>query len=422
MHELGDSALTLQAANRSWLRQAAALVQVRARLVIVLVAIGLVVGYWDVIAGQWNWVLRLANLLPERHSAVSPDTEFFCPMDPGVISPWEDECPICYMALVRRKKGEAILLPDGVVARMQVSPERLQLAGVKTVLVDFRPLEHEIVALGLVRESSTTDQTKTIVVSVSREDVRFIAMGQVAEVRSSVAEAAPARGKLAAIGEIDSAAGSVRAEIALDSPGPAWQPGALATAVFRTPLADLEPYRSLSREPPPLRKGELRVAYISREHPEVLRDRPGRCPLDGSELIATPLIDNQRLDYWCPMHPEVFSPEDGHECAKCNGMKLLPRIVSYARPGQVLAVPASAVIDTGRQQLVYVEVAPGMLEAWPVKLGSRAGGFYPVLSGLQAGDRAVTAGAMLLDAETRLSGQASTAYFGAATAAAKPGP
>ncbi len=411
---LDERAVSAPLPARSWLWQALTLVQVRARLVLVLVAIGLLVGYWDDLSAGWSAILRRVGLASERRSAVSPDTEFFCPMDPGVISPWEDECPICHMALVRRKKGEAVVLPEGVVARMQVSPQRLQLAGVKTAAVDYRPLHHEIVALGKVLKASDADTSRIAAVTVAREDSPFLVVGQAAEVRLSSAEASFVRGKLVKVDTSDPSAGSMQAEVAIDEPGTAWQPGALVTALFHVPLAEFEPYRSLAREPPPLRKGEPRTAYISREHPEIIRTKTGRCPLDGSQLVATPLEDNQRLDYWCPMHPEVFSPEDGHECAKCNGMKLLPRIVSFARPGHVLAVPAGAVINTGRQQLVYVEVAPGMLEAWPVQLGLRAGSYYPVLSGLKAGDRVVAAGAMLLDAETRLSGQASTAYFGAA--------
>ena len=30
----------------------------------------------------------------------------FCPMDPGVLSDWPGKCSICYMALVRREKGD----------------------------------------------------------------------------------------------------------------------------------------------------------------------------------------------------------------------------------------------------------------------------------------------------------------------------
>jgi hypothetical protein len=48
-----------------------------------------------------------------------------------------------------------------------------------------------------------------------------------------------------------------------------------------------------------------------------------------------------------------------------------------------------------------------------VQLGPRCGGFYPVLRGLQPGDRVATTGSFLIDAETRLSGGAASTYFGA---------
>ncbi|MDZ4688657.1 MAG: heavy metal-binding domain-containing protein, partial [Planctomycetaceae bacterium] len=64
-------------------------------------------------------------------------TEFFCPMDPGVISAWPAICPICNMDLITRKKTDAVLLPEGVLARMQLSPYRVQLAGVRTAPVEL---------------------------------------------------------------------------------------------------------------------------------------------------------------------------------------------------------------------------------------------------------------------------------------------
>ena len=49
------------------------------------------------------------------------------------------KCPICGMPLSIRKKGEAAPLPAGITGRVQLSPERIQLAGIKTVPVEYRP-------------------------------------------------------------------------------------------------------------------------------------------------------------------------------------------------------------------------------------------------------------------------------------------
>jgi hypothetical protein len=45
------------------------------------------------------------------------------------------------MDLIPRKKADAVLLPEGVVARMQLSPYRVQLAGIRTVPVEQRLAE-----------------------------------------------------------------------------------------------------------------------------------------------------------------------------------------------------------------------------------------------------------------------------------------
>src|SRR5262249_15147822 len=111
--------------------------------------------------------------------AVSSDTEYFCPMDPGVTSDWPTKCGVCNMSLVRRKRGEAVSLPDGVVARMQLSPNRIQLAGIQTAPASFRALALEYEGAGLV----TIDHGKPIVaVEVPLRQSAGIAAGQPVEI------------------------------------------------------------------------------------------------------------------------------------------------------------------------------------------------------------------------------------------------
>jgi Cu(I)/Ag(I) efflux system membrane fusion protein len=69
---------------------------------------------------------------------------------------------------------------------------------------------------------------------------------------------------------------------------------------------------------------------------------------------------------------------------------------------RLLSVPETAVIDTGTRQYVFVERQAGLYEATLVKLGPRAGAYYPVLDGLKAGEKVVTRGSFLIDAEARL--------------------
>jgi Cu(I)/Ag(I) efflux system membrane fusion protein len=69
---------------------------------------------------------------------------------------------------------------------------------------------------------------------------------------------------------------------------------------------------------------------------------------------------------------------------------------------KLLAILRSALIEAGRNRIVYVESAPGVYDMRAVTLGPLAGEFYPVLGGLQEGDKIVTVGAFLIDSENRL--------------------
>jgi multidrug efflux pump subunit AcrA (membrane-fusion protein)/Cu/Ag efflux protein CusF len=70
--------------------------------------------------------------------------------------------------------------------------------------------------------------------------------------------------------------------------------------------------------------------------------------------------------------------------------------------GAVLAVPQSAVIDSGTRQVVLVQVGEGRFAPRDVKLGARGDGYVEVLEGLQEGEKVVTAGNFLIDAESNL--------------------
>lgn len=98
------------------------------------------------------------------------------------------------------------------------------------------------------------------------------------------------------------------------------------------------------------------------------------------------------------------------------GMRLRPGMFAQARiarPGEhVLAVPRSALVNTGEHTLVYVAKANSVFEAHEVQIGVAADEFYPVISGLRGGERIVTEGNFLLDSQTRLTGGMSGMFGG----------
>ena len=72
--------------------------------------------------------------------------------------------------------------------------------------------------------------------------------------------------------------------------------------------------------------------------------------------------------------------------------------------GQKLAIPATAVLDTGTRQVVYVDVGDGFFAPRQVKLGDRADDMVEVTAGLKAGEKVASSAVFLIDSEAKLKG------------------
>src|SRR5262245_42042767 len=162
--------------SKVWLALRA--IQVRLRFIAVLVLAFVIVGQWETLRNYWDRVTSLARDSGRGFQTVSNDTEYFCPMDPGVVTDWPSKCGICNMALVRRKKGEATPLPSGVVARMQFSPYRVQLAGIQVLPASYQALAREVVLSGSV----VGQKPCTIEAELFDRDRPLVVAGQKAEV------------------------------------------------------------------------------------------------------------------------------------------------------------------------------------------------------------------------------------------------
>jgi len=90
------------------------------------------------------------------------------------------------------------------------------------------------------------------------------------------------------------------------------------------------------------------------------------------------------------------------------GGKLKPQMYTNVdikiNMGKKLAIPESAVIDTGVRQVVYVDKGEGIFEPREVMLGMRAEGFVEVLRGLKAGEKVASSANFLIDSEAQLKG------------------
>jgi membrane fusion protein, copper/silver efflux system len=354
---------------RRWLPlRAGAVVLARARFLLLVGGLLGLIAAWPFLQNYWA---KLTGTAPTG-GTVSPDTEYWCPMCPGVVSDWPTKCPVCNMTLVRRQKGEMTPLPDGVVARVQLSPYRLQLAGVRTSAVEYLRMEYEVTAAGFLEAvpGSGGESPLFLAADVFERDAEMLSVGQEGQVSCDARPGETAAGRIAEITPAAVPAAGRRVRVRVENPRAELRPGQYAAAKFRTPVARLDSHRRL----------EL----------ERWRDRAA---------VGFTLASLGRIE--CP-------PSEGPLFALVDaGVRH-----AAARQGFALGVPESAVIDTGTRQVVYVESMPGTFDAVEVRLGRRCGDFYPVRSGLELGHRVATAGAVLLDAETHLNPSVAASYFG----------
>jgi Cu(I)/Ag(I) efflux system membrane fusion protein len=149
------------------------------------------------------------------------------------------------------------------------------------------------------------------------------------------------------------------------------------------------------------------------------KEKPLKPGMFVSAMIRAGLLANGQLaptgvegKWTCLMHPQVLE-EKGGPCPICK-MELtqIPAAATPTKPEDelVLAVPVTAVLDSGVRKLAYVERAPGEYVPAELKLGPRAGDFYPVLDGLKEGDRVAVRGNFLLDSQFQISGLPSLFY------------
>ncbi len=445
----------------------------RLRFIFILIAIGLVIVYWDTLAAHYDRWTRKAD---EKKTAAS-DIEYFCPMHPTVVrdNP-KDKCPICFMPLSKRKKGEAHeeSLPPGIVSRVQLSPYRVVLAGVQTWRVSYVPLSKRITSVGYVEfnerelrqvtarvkgrlDRLTVNETGQMVHEgeelgslYSPELVSTIQNLLVARQSNSVELERSARSRLKLWGVADEQIDEIirlgRVDTLLKIRSP--MNGHVIKKYVKegqyvdegTPLYDLADLSTVWIQ---AQVNEEDLAFLPPQEQFHKRDasRAGAMPVTAT----TRAFPNEKFKGLLTfVHPHISADtrtvtvrfeldNPGHKLRPGSSATIdldvapvkVQALASGVAPeqraklaeGQLLAVPESSIIDTGRQQIVYREVSPGEYEGVKVELGPRMNGpqdvaYFPVLRGLAEGDLIVTAGSFLVDAETRLNPAAGSIYFG----------
>jgi Cu(I)/Ag(I) efflux system membrane fusion protein len=460
----------------------------RLRFLAVLALVGLVILKWDTLNAwyeKWN-----------RPTASKSDREFFCPMHPQIVRDHPDKCPLCGMPLSERHKSEeneTEVVPAGVVARVQLTPYRMALAGLETSEVSYQLLTKEIRTVGFVEFDerklkripvrltgksridklyvNVTGQivhegdplallyNPDLVVTVqnlldgqrsgnrdlerlSRERLRLwgIEEDQIKSILKTekgsthLVIRSPLTGHVIKKYQVEGGyveEGSALYEVADLST--VW----LEAQVFEDELAFLHKgleVRATTRAfPDRIFRG--RVAFVHPHLDAATRTLRVRIDMDNADHALRPgmyatvqlEVPTARLELFTRARAEDWRDETALEelglgalggPAPGRGLRPLLQAAleqTLLKQRQVLAIPESAVIDTGSRQFAYREARPGVYDCLQVWLGPRSGDFYPVVRGLAAGDRVVTSGSFLVDAETRLSGGMAAAWLGTST-------
>jgi Cu(I)/Ag(I) efflux system membrane fusion protein len=458
--------------NEKWKRflLVVKVIEVRLRFIAILVAVGLFIGYWDTAKNYWDKWTRPQSVAVRE---LATDQEFFCPMHPNVVrtsyEPNGDvpNCPICGMPLSLRKKGEKEVLPLGITGRVQFSPERIQLAGIKTAPIGYRPLAKQTTTVGFVTfDESRLSRVVTRVEGYVEKlyvDKTFMTVreGQpLAEIyspelysavqelllaaRGSIAgDLLPAtRRKLSLLGvseqEIETMVKTQNAtpRLVIRSPQSGYvidkkivAGSSIEKGMTLLEVADLS---AVWVEADVFEKdiGMLQVGQHVEATVEAFPNRVfhGRLALIYPRLDTATRTNRVRFALENPGHelrPGMFAsvridtPLEATEPYRSLAAKgshvihISKGALGNAPQSQLLAVPEQAVVDTGTKKIVYVEREPGTFDGVEVQLGPRVGEYYPVIQGLQPGDRIAAAGSFLIDAETRLNPAAGSSYSGA---------
>ena len=158
-------------------------------------------------------------------------------------------------------------------------------------------------------------------------------------------------------------------------------------------------------------EGDLDAIQPGQAVKVTVRARPGRTFTGTVTLITPHLMKETRT---ARVRIELPNPD----------LALLPDMyadveISTGSGERVVAVPASAIIDSGSRQIVLLDLGQGRFEPREVKPGRQGDGFVEVMGGVQEGDKVVVDGNFLIDAESNL--QSALKGFTPPTAAeAKP--
>ena len=366
---------------------------------------------------------------------------YTCTMHPSVVSDKPGSCPICGMTLVKRTS--AAVPTNTNLAAVSLSPEQRVTANVKAVRVALDTHTGELVTTGRVTfderriaqvTSYTAGRIERLFVNFTGDSVRrgervatiyspeLLATQQeyllALENRERMRRAGFAGARSASEDLVESTRrrlnlfGMTAAQIAqlerTHKPIFATNIISSVSGVVTQKLAVEQQY--VAQGQPLLEVADLSNVWVEAD---VYEQQLSSVHLGDRVEISVAAIPGRtfegKVSFIVPVLAGATRTAKVRIDLANRGLQLKPdmyvnaRILGAPAPPHIM-VPASAVVDRGQKQFVWVETQPGSYEPREVKTGGRHGEAIVIASGLSAGDVVVVEGGFLLDSEAQLRG------------------
>jgi membrane fusion protein, copper/silver efflux system len=368
--------------------------------------------------------------------------QYTCPMHPFIITDRPGTCPICGMELVRKIAGALSYEKElQAVSHVALSPSQQVMANLATVAATVRPFAREIAATGIVayNQERQGKVTSWLAGRLDRLLVRSVGAAvaknrPVAEIYSyellnaeeeyllahkalklfqsaivptysqvSQTTLFEARQRLRQLGFRDEQflqldkSGKPNVRIPINS---------LMSGVVTEKLVQEGQYVNVGD--PLFSVADLSEIWVEIELFE------GDFPLvgKGQEVAITTKsypgeLFHGRVSFIYPFLDPKTRTVRVRVTLPNPGLKLKPDMFVAATIKVPLAnslvVPAQAVMDTGKRQVVWVEAKPGVFVPREVRTGARSAAGVQILAGLKAGEKVAVTGSYLIDSESQLS-------------------
>ena len=370
-----------------------------------------------VIAGVVLLAGAFAGYLLYRHGhpshAAHQEARYHCPMHPTYVSDRPGDCPICGMKLVPIEPQQAA--PDKILYyRNPMNPQATSRVPMKDSMgMDYVPVYAEEAS-----EASVPGQASTVISAKKRQ---LIGMKSEVVSRRHLKLTVRASGSVAydpelynAIAEHHSAMiarGNVK-----DSPWPdvheraeaLVRASALRLRQLGLSEAQIDSYTGHETVPTNLLLGGLGGSvwvYAQIYEYEISLIHPG---LEAA--ITTPAYPGKTFRGTVKSVDPNLSMETRSlrvriEVPNPGGLLKLEMFVNAAIKadlGEKLALPESALLDSGVRKTAFVDLGEGRIEPREVRVGRQADGYYELLSGVREGETVVTTANFLIDSESKL--------------------